>query len=73
MNKPLGILIDGTMYNVNNISSFSDVTNKVTNMRFISISFIHPIDGNNGMSIKYDPKILTKLNDCFVGIRFANS
>ena len=65
INRPLGIMIDHTIYSIDNISSFSTVDNKVTNMKFISISFTHPVDGNNGMSIKYNVDIWNTLTKVF--------
>ena len=63
--KPLGVLIDRTVYNIHNIASVTDITNKVTNMRYISISFIQPINGSNGINIKYNVKYWNALMKAF--------
>ena len=61
MNKPLGVQLEGTIYNVNNIASFAKVTNQATKQEFISITFINTINGQHGVNIAYNKDEWKKL------------
>ena len=52
--KPVGILLSGTYYNVGNIASFTTTANKATSQKFISVSFINQVNGQDGIKIAYN-------------------
>ena len=64
-NKPLGIILEGTLYNVGNIASFTDTTNEVTKRKYISVTFIRPIDGKNGVNVPFKDEYWNSLHDSF--------
>ncbi len=48
------IKLDNKYYNVNNIASFGKVTNKVTKITFMSITFINTINGQHGINLPFN-------------------